>query len=105
MGRTLKSSLACHKLLRETAREFAGAFYEGAAHDNTFYKYYPSSVGFISMEWGRFVPHARQTLASMLGRNDISEFAKEEILEALELDRALPGSQQHGLEDPLLAIN
>lgn len=98
----LKSSLTCHKLIRSTAMEFAGAFYDGAAPDNTFYHWYPSEKFFVDYEWGRFVPQARQILAQMLARNDIPEHEKEQIEEALQLDRTLPQSQQHGLEDKLI---
>lgn len=98
----LKSSLVCHKLVRSVAREFAGAFYDGAARDNTFYKMYPSEKFFVDYEWGRFVPHARQIMAQMLAREDIGLHEKDEIEEALQLDRTLPQTQQHGLEDSML---
>ena len=98
----MKSSLATHKLIKQTAQEFAGAFYDGAAHDNIFYKMYRSERLFVTREWGRFVPHARSILAQMLARNDVGEHEKEQIEEALQLDRTLPQSQQHGLEDHLL---
>lgn len=101
-GCRMKSSLATHRLIRETAKEFAGAFYDGAAHDNTFYKMYCSERKFVAKEWGRFVPHARSIMAQMLARNDVSEHEKEEIEEALQFDRSLPQSQQHGLEELLL---
>lgn len=98
MAKTLKSTQVCHKFIKETAREFAGAFYDAAARDDVFYKYYPSEKGFIAREWGRFVPHARSILAQMLARSDVSEHEKSTIHEALQLDRTLPQSQRHGLE-------
>lgn len=102
MPRQLKSSQVCHKLIKATAQEFAGTFYDSAAHDDLFYKYYPKEKSFVAREWGRFVPHARQILAQMLNRNDVSQHEKDEISEALLMDRSLPQSQQHGLEDPML---
>lgn len=94
MSRQVQSTQTCHKLIMSTAKEMAGTFYDEAAKDNTFYKHYPSIKHFVSFEWGRFVPMARSTLASMLALNHISEFVKEEIAEALQLDRVLPENQQ-----------
>lgn len=98
----MKSSLATHKLIKETAKEFAGTFYDAAARDNTFYKMYKTERKFVEREWGRFVPHARSIMAQMLARTDVSEHEKDQIEEALQLDRSLPQSQQHGFEDSLL---
>jgi hypothetical protein len=105
MSKVMQSALVCHKLLKKTAQEFAGAFYEGAAHDNEFYHYYPKEKAFIAREWGRFVPHARQILAQMLDRADVSLHEKDEILEALIFDRSLPNNQRHGSEEqPVIGL-
>lgn len=82
-----------HKLVRKTAREMAGCFYEFAAHDDTFYRYYPSVKFFMDYEWQRFVSYARQTLTDML-RGNYPETYKAEIYDALLLDAELPYSVQ-----------
>lgn len=83
-----------HKLIRKTAREFAGCFYEYAAHDNQFYKHYPNVNRFINREWAKFVKVARETLAKCLTSSNLSESEKTEIYEALLANSELPYSQQ-----------
>lgn len=79
-----------HNLVAKVAREMAGEFYEGAASlDNDFYHHYPSIDKFISREWGRFVPIARSQLAKMLTMDKYSDHMKEQITEALIMDRCL----------------
>lgn len=93
---------ACHVALRKICKEMAGAFYEGAAHDNDFHKHYPEQAMFIEREWWRFLESARQSmwgiirgerdlamLASGLSR-DAVEHAKEECLEILMRDKTIP---------------
>ena len=81
-----------HKLLAETAKELAGAFYEEAAHDDTFYSYYPDQKKFIKREWHRFVETARLQLSKMLGMPHVSEAEKEQIFAALVKHASLPGN-------------
>lgn len=81
-----------HELVAETAKEFAAAWYEEAAHDNTFYAYYPSQKGFIKREWFRFVEAARKHLALMLGMSATPEHQKEQIFDALVKHSSLPGN-------------
>ncbi len=81
-----------HELVASTAREFAGAWYEDAAHDDTFYSYYPSQKTFISREWPRFIEAARMQLVGMLGATATPEWQKEQIAEALIKHAALPGN-------------
>lgn len=82
-----------HKLVRDIARQMAGAYYEHAAHDNQFYAYYPSQKFFVDYEWFRFVTVAKQTMTQMLTSNAISEAQKQEIYHALLLDSTLPYAQ------------
>jgi hypothetical protein len=90
----MKSAYTCHRMIKSAAQEMAGIFYENEASMNdVFYHHYPNQGFFIQREWGRFVPAARATLAKMLTMN-YSETIKEEIMEALLLDRSLPQSQQ-----------
>lgn len=88
-----------HNLIKATCEDFAGHFYEKAAHNNTFYKYYPNIKFFINREWARFIPAVREHLAGMLGKpcprsipHEEWENAQEEIFAALMLDRSLPRS-------------
>ncbi len=83
-----------HVLVRKTAQEMAGAYYENAAHDNQFYAYYPSQKFFIDYEWHRFIELAKQTLTTMLSNPATSEAYKQDIYHALLLDATLPYSQQ-----------
>ena len=59
------------------------------SHDNAFYKHYPNLEDFIEVEWHLFIPKAREVLAQMLAM-DYPETYKEQIHEALVLDRTLP---------------
>lgn len=81
-----------HELIAKTAEEFAGAWYEEAAHDDTFYHYYPSQKMFIKREYWRFIDTAKQQLALMLGREDVAEWEKEQIFDALVKHASLPGN-------------
>lgn len=81
-----------HKLVADTAKEMAGAFYEDAARDNAFYKHYPSQNFFVNREHHRFIDMAKQQLSLMLGRNDIPEWQKEIIFDALVKHASLPGN-------------
>lgn len=87
-----KKQQFAHQLLAETAKEFAGAFYEEAAVDDHFYSFYPSQKKFIRREWPRFVEAARLQLSKMLGMAHITEFQKEQIFEALVKHAGLPGN-------------
>lgn len=79
-----------HNMVANIAREMAGEFYDGAAMvDNDFFKHYPSVDKFIAREWGRFVPIARAQLAKMLTMDKYSDHMKEQIAEALIMDRCL----------------
>lgn len=84
-----------HKLVKQTAEEFAGAFYERAAmRDDCFYKEWPNVRIFIRKNWRNFVMSARQVLATMLGRASTSPETKAQIYEALTMDARLPYSIQ-----------
>ena len=83
-----------HKLVKKTAKEIAGCYYEFAAHDDVFYNYYPSMQFFIDYEWQKFVYHAKQTLTDCLRAGRLSETEKADIYEALLADSTLPYSPQ-----------
>lgn len=82
----------CHELVAETAKEMAGEWYEEAAHDDTFYSYYPDQKKFIKREWPRFIETARMTLVGMLGREGTPEWQKGQIFDALIKHASLPGN-------------
>lgn len=81
-----------HKLVAQAAKEMAACWYEEAAHDNTFYSYYPKQKEFIDREWKRFIEPARLTLSSMLGMASTPEWQKEQIFQALIKHASLPGN-------------
>ena len=82
-----------HELVAKIAKEMAGAYYEHAAHENTFYHYYPSQKFFIDYEWHRFITAAKQTMTAMLSNPNVTEPQKQEIYHALLLDATLPYTQ------------
>ena len=81
-----------HKLIAKTAKELAGTFYEFAAHDNEFYKFYPKMQYFIDREWERFVTVAKQTLTDCLSSGALTDKDKLDIYDALVNDATLPYS-------------
>lgn len=81
-----------HELVAETAKDMAACWYEEAAHDNEFYKFYPKQKLFINREWPRFIAAAKATLALMLGRTDTPEWQKDQITDALIKHASLPGN-------------
>lgn len=79
-----------HALVAKTAKEFASVWYEEAAHNNSFYTHFPDGEVFVATEWPTFIAHAREQLGKMLASAGLPESMKEEIHEALILDRQLP---------------
>ena len=88
----MKDQRLVHKLVKKTAQELAGAFYENAAHSNGFFRAWPSQKQFILSEWPKFVETTKKVFAQMLGGNTISEAEKAEIYEAMLADSTLPYS-------------
>ena len=85
-----------HELVAKTAKEFAADFYERAAHDNVFYRFFPDAPSFIETEWHHFIPLAREWLAKMLTMDEYPERMKEDIADALMKDRMLPRPDNAG---------
>lgn len=82
-----------HKLVKETAMELAGAFYEvTAGKSNEFYAAFPNQKMFIRKEWQKFVMVARNVLGHMLGLQSTPEGQKQQIYDALINDMKLPYS-------------
>ena len=55
-----------HELVATTAKEMCRAFYEEAAHDNDFYRKWPSTDDFLMRRWHMFVQPAKLHLAELL---------------------------------------
>lgn len=99
-----------HKLLRETAQSMCHALYDTLMHKNEWYdewKRQNPGLGakalearFVAKNWGTLVEGARATLAGMLGM-PYPEALKEQIYEALLLDRTLRRGRQHTGVQPL----
>lgn len=84
-----------HKLIKSTAVELAGAYYEVAAKDdNRFYAKFRNQKAFMAREWANFVPTARLVLTDMLAKPSVSEMVKEGIYEALINDRSIGGTNR-----------
>lgn len=87
----------CHWRIEKLARIRASQKYEEFASNNDFYKMWPRMAEFVESEWGIYIPEARSALAKVLGLKHISQEAKEEIMEALALDRSLPVGRIGGM--------
>ena len=84
-----------HFLIRKTAKELAGAFYEFQAVKNEkFYKLHANVNDFIESEWKNFVLVAKQVLTQCLTSGSLTETEKADIYDALIADSTLPYSQQ-----------
>lgn len=84
------SGQCVHWAIAKVARELAGSWYDESAHDNDFFKFYPNENLFIEREYPRFIPLAREMMGNQLGDPKIPECQKEDIYEALMLDRTTP---------------
>ena len=88
----------CHKMIRSVAQAAAGELYETLMTDNLLYETWrkanpgltPKQLEsrFISRNWGRCIPFARATLATMLAKG-VDTATGEAIMEALTLDASL----------------
>lgn len=65
-------------------------FYEESAHDNAFYNHYPARSLFVEREWHMFIQHARRCMAEQLADPNVAVGVKDDIMEALTLDRMIP---------------
>ena len=87
-----------HVLVKRTAEELAGAYYEHAAsndrHGDEFYRAFPNQKKFIKAEWANFIYYAKQVMTQMLCNPMTNDAYKIDLHEALTLDATLPYSQQ-----------
>lgn len=79
-----------HKIVGELAEKMAQTVYEERAKDNAFYAKFPNRSAFVKMFAPQFIPDARATLTDMLQAENISDAERENIFNALILDRTLP---------------
>lgn len=82
------SPSAMNRLLRETAKEMCGAFYEACERSPRFRRDAPPIRQFIRVHWPKYVAQARLTLAVMLRSRGRSQAEKDEIYDALLGDQA-----------------
>lgn len=94
------------QLVRRTAKEFAGVFYEQSERSAAFRRAYPTLKHFLTGAaiardgtvrpqtpgWHHFVDAAKHQLATMLTSPNVAERLKEEISEAL-IEEANRGSK------------
>ncbi len=84
------SKIYAHKMVADLAVQMVQAAYEDIASDNDCYAMMPPRSEFVKQWAPRFVDAARQQLAAMLSNRMVSDSEKEQIFEALYLDRTLP---------------
>lgn len=74
------------KLIRETAKELAGAYYEENARSERFRHFWPNVKTFIARNWPSFGELAMTILTDMLRRkeSEVPETMKAAIYEALQ---------------------
>lgn len=80
----------CHWMIKKVAQELAGEWYEHAASDDQIFKICPDQKVFIKKCWGHFIPLARASMIKLLQSPTLPELAKEDIMEAILLDKQLP---------------
>lgn len=79
-----------HVSVAKIAQTMAAESYQDMAMDDIFYKMWPKEREYVNKNWQQFVQDARKSLTLMLTMDKYTEDQKEEIMQALLLDRALP---------------
>lgn len=69
-------------LFRKTAEEIAGAFWDEEKRSPIFRARWRSQKIYVRLNWASFVSIARNVLAHMLDREDVSLAQKDEIMTA-----------------------
>lgn len=70
------------ELIRKTAEEFCGVFYDGPRSDK-FRKVGMTQKAYVRKYWGNFVQDAIEVLSGMLGMEGFDPDEKQEIYDAL----------------------
>lgn len=86
-----------HKRVAQIAVAMANEIYEELAPRNQFYAAFPDRREFLNQCAPTLIHEARSALAKMLSDPGISDHDKEEIFEALELDRAIPDAENRSV--------
>ncbi len=94
-----------HWRIAEIARAMAHSYYDRFASNNEFYKMFPVEEQYVMLEWPKFIPAARDTLVDMLSMDQFTMEQKEDIMEALLLDRSLPKAKTHSVITSLKKAN
>lgn len=79
-----------HQAVAAVARELAHAVYEECARDNAWYRRHRNRAAFIHRVAPLLIGDARASLAQMLTMENVSEFQKGVIMEALAQDQTVP---------------
>lgn len=83
-----------HWLVKKTAEELAGEYYEYAAsnkkHGDAFYKAFPNQRKFIKKEWRSFIAATKDIMTTIMSNPMTPEGQRQEIYHALVLDATLP---------------
>lgn len=78
-----------HQLLADTAKAIAHEAYESMAHDNAFYKEWPTVGSYVHANWTLHLPEVRAQFVKIL-QGDYPDAMKQPIYEAMCID----GSQR-----------
>ena len=94
----MAKEIHCHKMIRATAIEMAGALYDEVMKDNKLWAHWKAicpeltptlcEIKFIELLWPKLIPEARATLARLL-TTGLSEDLKTSIADALIVDNTL----------------
>lgn len=98
MKRWNKASYA-HKMVRDVQIAMAHELYDMLAskpngEGDRFVKDYPSETKFVNDIAPTLRDHARETLAELLTRNDVPDNEKNDIYEALLMDKVIPNEDR-----------
>lgn len=92
-----RQGVMVHEYVKKVAQSIAGEYYEKAASNDDFYKAWPKQDAYIRRCWQDHVGVARACLTEMLKSAKYTAEQKEQIYDALLLDRTLPKSQTRGI--------
>lgn len=70
-------------VIRRTAKELAGAFFETGVRSNNFRMAWPSVRDYVRDCWPLYVKDARKLLSKMLGAKNVTKHQKNIIYDAL----------------------
>jgi len=93
MKRWNKDSYA-HEMVAHIQVEMAQSIYEELAKNDIFYRDNPDRNVFVKACAPTLRDHARGVLSEMLARHDVSQVEKEQIYQALLLDKVIPNEDR-----------